>query len=171
MEEINEQTAGFTDFLTHYWSVLQGRTNTNCGKQWQNDMESLSHAYLFVFGAINWYGRKNGLPIDQILSIFAFFSIRHLDVSTQGTQRMLDELIDHIEKSDAYLDIIIEGQEAIIEFLDDNLEALDRLATILKQKPEEADFRQRQNGSEIETTLLSKQTNSLFANNYARTIH
>jgi len=171
MEEINEQTAGFTNFLTHYWSVVQGRTNANCGEAWQKNMESLSHAYLFMFGAVNWYGRKNGLPVGQILSIFAMFSIQHLDVSTQETQRMLDELIDHIEKSDAAVDIIIQGQEAIIEYLDDNLEALDRLATILKQKLEEADLRQQQDASKIETMLLPKQANSLFANNYAKTIH
>ena len=140
-------------------------------KRGKKNMESLSHAYLFMFGAVNWYGRKNGLPVGQILSIFAMFSIQHLDVSTQETQRMLDELIDHIEKSDAAVDIIIQGQEAIIEYLDDNLEALDRLATILKQKLEEADLRQQQDASKIETMLLPKQANSLCANNYAKTIH
>ncbi|MDH3695354.1 MAG: hypothetical protein OER96_12375, partial [Gammaproteobacteria bacterium] len=72
---------------------------------------------------------------------------------------------------DAAVDIIIQGQEAIIEFLDDNLEALDRLATILKQKLQDADLRQQQDASKIETMLLPKQANSLCANNYAKTIH
>ncbi len=162
MEEINEQTAGFTNFLTHYWSVVQGRTDAHCGKEWKKDMDSLTHAYLFMFGAINWYGRKHGLPIDQILSIFAMFSIQHLDVSTQDTQRILDELIDHIEKSDATVDIIIQGQEAVIAFLEDNMEALDRLSAILKQKLR---------ATNIEKPRLPNQTYSLFSKDYARTIH
>lgn len=171
MEDKSEQTAEFTNFLTHYWSILQGRTNAHCGDEWKNDLESLSHAYLFMFGAINWYGRKNGLPIDQILSIFAMFSIQHLDVSTQDTQKMLDELIEHIEKSDAAVDIIIEGQEAVIAFLNDNLEALDRLSAILKQKLKETDLKRQQNASKISVDLLPNQSNSLFANNHLRTLH
>lgn len=131
INKTNSVTDKFTDFLGHYWTVTRGHTATVCGPSWDSDKKCRNTAYLFMFGAVNWFGQQNNMSIDDTLGVFALFFIKHIGLSAGETSAMLDELIFEIEHQEESLTALHSGQEAIVEFLADKPNSLNRLPALL----------------------------------------
>ena len=131
INKTNSAPDKFTDFLGHYWKVTHGHTTTVCGDSWDNDKKCLNAAYLFMYGAVNWFGQQNNLTIDDTLGVFALFFIKHVGLSASETSSLLDELIHAIEKEKESLFAMKSGQRAVVEFLADKPDALNHLPALI----------------------------------------
>lgn len=131
-EMIGNDMDDFSAFLQNYWNLTQTSTCAECGDDWADEDFALTKAYLFLFGVVNWYGRKQKLSIPETYAVYMEFLVSHVGLPQQAARELAGHLSLLVESSDAVQPFLQAGEQSVQKFVDGNLNASKDLAKTLR---------------------------------------